>query len=145
MSCSSSCSLSHICLSGINKEHPLRGLSSAPVPWTRNLLDFSSLNKIRGDSRFRGHWWPRMPSQGGMVTSTPKELRKDLLAASRQHFRGKATHQLLHSYNHSIRAVIFITIITLTSSFYKCPFLQKFLLMFLSGLVFSWEVAGGKK
>lgn len=60
-----------------------------------------------------------MPSQGGMATSTPKALRKGHLAAPQQQLRGKATHhQLLHPYNHSTRAVIFITIITLTSSFY---------------------------
>ena len=79
------------------------------------------------------------------MTSTPKKPRKSFLAAPRQHFKGKITHQLLHSYNHSIRAVIFITIITPTSRFYKHHFLQKSLPMFLSGLVFSWEVAGGKK
>lgn len=44
--------------------------------------------------------------------------RKGHLAAPQQHLRAKATHQLLHPYNHSIRAVIFITLITLTRSFY---------------------------
>lgn len=83
-----------------------------------------------------------MPSRGGMATSTPAALRKGLLAASQQHFRGKATLQLSHSYNHSIRAVIFITVITPMSSFYKSHFLQKTLLKFLSGLVFSLELSG---
>lgn len=60
--------------------------------------------------------------------STHEELRQGC------HFRGKATLQLLHSYNHSTRSVTFITIM---SSFHKRHFLQKFLLIFLSGLVFS--------
>lgn len=79
------------------------------------------------------------------MTGTPAELRKGLLAASQQHLRGKATLQLSHSYNHSIRAVIFITVITPMSSFYKSHFLQKTLLKFLSGLVFSLELSGGEE
>lgn len=60
---------------------------------------FFSLDKMRGDSRFRGRWWPGMPSQGGMGISTHEELRQGC------HFRGEATPQLLHS--HSTRSVTF--------------------------------------
>lgn len=69
-----------------------------------------------------------------MVTST------SLLAAPQKRFSSTATQQPLHSQSHSRRAVIFITIITPMSSFYK----HHFLLMSLSGLVFSWAVTGGK-
>lgn len=71
-------------------------LCSAPLDEKRPR--FFSLGKMRGDSRFRGHWWPRMPSQGGMGIST-QELRQGC------HFRSKAIPQLLHSY--SARSVTF--------------------------------------
>lgn len=87
-----------------------------------------------------------MPSQGGTSTSTPKDLRKSPVAAPRSHFRAKATHQRLHSYNHSIRAVIFIAIITSMSRFYKCHFLQQSLLTFpFQDLYFPGKWQEGKK
>ncbi|RLV82387.1 hypothetical protein DV515_00016704 [Chloebia gouldiae] len=63
--------------------------SSAPPDEKRPR--FFSLNRVKGDSGFRGCWWPRRPSQGGMGISTHKELRQGC------HFRGKAIPQLSHS------------------------------------------------
>lgn len=78
-------------MAGTLGSHP--GSPPVPLPQMRSslrsaLLDekrprFSSLNKMRGDSRFKGHWWPRMPSQGGMEISTQEELRKAAISEAR--------------------------------------------------------------